>query len=633
MMDAHKKPHHGLPGWLAMCFGLTSLTPELTPKTYCEEHKLAVAVPVKPAKPSKPPTDWRKIPLVTEYELIKKIGKGGFSEIWLSKHKQTKEVVAIKVVQLSFADLEPEEVSTLLAEAKFLRTLDCPYLVGCKATSHTKDWLILVLEYCSGGELLDHLHKVMKYTEAEAAKLFAQIVSAISYLHNLNLIHRDIKPENVMFTSPVEECEAAGRPLRVKVIDLGMAMIYDPKKEVLGCVGTPGFVAPETWNDKPQTLAMDIYSLGVMLFIMLTGRKPHSGADIRRMTYCKKSIHDAPGLKDERFLSLSSAARELLLAMLADDPRDRPSCMEVLRHPFITAVDSNAEAHREMSAEVRRRMRDLHRIRRLHGLGYALRPLQGAGKEALLASLDRRRLKLKGESTAGPSPSPSRESTSVGVGVGVGEASDGGPSFPRNSLCSSCEDPGPGPGSGHDNTGGRGGGGSHNNSHSNKGFGRQSSDGAGRGDKGGGGGSGGKKGGPVDKLALLNVLPELQSCATMPPRRFEGPHAPALSTVPSCDPSMYGTMEEAGLPRNWSAHPILFEALVHREQLLEGLAPGPSLPQLGARAAAAEEVPLPEAPLSTPMPPGPGSGPEAPQPPARRAAEAEAAEAEAALSA
>ncbi|GIM05005.1 hypothetical protein Vretimale_9477 [Volvox reticuliferus] len=452
----------------------------------------------------------------------------------------------------------------------------------------------MVLEYCSGGEVLDHLHKIMKYTEAEAAKLFAQIVSAISYLHNLNLIHRDIKPENVLFVRPVEEYEAEGKPLRIKVIDLGMATLYNPQKEVLGCVGTPGFVAPEVWNDQPQTFAMDIYSLGVMLFIMLTGRKPHSGADIRKMDYCNKSIHNAPGLKDDRYLSLSSAARELLLAMMADDPRVRPTCMEVLRHPFITAVDSNAEAHREMGAAVRGRIRDLHRIRRLHGLRYALhasRP-QGGNQQAFLEALEQRRLRLKGE------PAHGRESCS--------ENDVEGPCMLRSSLCANYED---GPSSGYDTTtatttttttsattttmptGTFSSSAYSNSSKLSKLFGRPSGDsgvGSHRGDKGAMGTAD-----PVpklDKLALMSALPEMRYCTTMPPRRFAGPLLPDLSPVPSCDQSTFGNLEEAMLPRNWSAHPVMYEALGVRDQLLEGLALGVETAFPVERAAASRDL-------------------------------------------
>ncbi|GIL50880.1 hypothetical protein Vafri_6841 [Volvox africanus] len=433
----------------------------------------------------------------------------------------------------------------------------------------------MVLEYLSGGEVLDHLHKIMKYTEAGAAKLFAQIVSAISYLHNLNLIHRDIKPENVLFVRPVEECEAEGKPLRIKVIDLGMAALYDPQKELLGCVGTPGFVAPEVWNGQPQTFAMDIYSLGVMLFIMLTGRKPHNGVDIRRMDYCNKSIYDAPGLKDDRFLSLSSAARELLLAMMADDPRVRPTCMEVLRHPFITAVDSNAEAHREMGAAVRRRIRDLHRIRRLHGLRYAMhasRP-QGGNQQAFLEALEHRRFMLKGEMAH------VRESCS--------ETDVEGPCMLRSSLCASYED---GPNSGYDNTTTTTttratttttittatSSSATNSNKLPKLFGKPSGDSGGgshRGDKGVMGGADSVP--KLDKLALMSALPEMRLCTTMPPRRFAGPLHPDLSPVTSCEPSTYSNLEEAMLPRNWSAYPVMYEALGVKDQLLEALMPVP----------------------------------------------------------
>ncbi|GIL80812.1 hypothetical protein Vretimale_9418 [Volvox reticuliferus] len=148
------------------------------------------------------------------------------------------------------------------------------------------------------------------------------------------------------------------------------------------------------------------------------------------MTYCNKSILDASGLKDERFLSLSSAARELLLAMMADDPRVRPTCMEVLRHPFITAVDSNAEAHREIEESVRRRMRDLAQLRRIHGLRYALQLQKphGADHMEFLQALEQRRLKLKGDNGVFGRASENFARPSCADGGG------GGGGFSRNST-------------------------------------------------------------------------------------------------------------------------------------------------------------------------------------------------------
>ncbi|KAG2448581.1 hypothetical protein HYH02_006472 [Chlamydomonas schloesseri] len=381
----------GPPEFLKACLGLCFGPLDGSPPARKPAEKKAEEV----KKPERK-TTWRSNPLVNQYHLVKQIGKGGFSEIWLGEHKESGQQVAVKVVDLKNEDLEPSEVANLIAEAKFLRTMDCPFLLKCLDTAHDDEWLVLVLEYLSGGEMLAHLHKVKKYTEVEAAKLFAQVVSAISYLHNLNLMHRDIKPENVMFTQPVETFEAEGKPLRVKVIDMGMSALYDPDKEVRGCIGTPGFVSPEIWNDAPHTPAGDVYALGVMLFIMLTGRKPFGGMDIRMMTYCNKPFAEAPGLQDERYLNLSAEAKDLLLKMLADDPKARPTCLEVLKHPFMTADESTAAAHREMGDLVRNRMRDLAQLRRVHGLQYALRlaKRQGADKQSFLNALEQRRLKL-----------------------------------------------------------------------------------------------------------------------------------------------------------------------------------------------------------------------------------------------
>ncbi|KAG2489465.1 hypothetical protein HYH03_012101 [Edaphochlamys debaryana] len=333
----------------------------------------------------RPPTDWRDIPLLQQYYLTKQIGKGGFSEVWAAKTKESTEpgskapeVVAVKVVQLTCADLEPEEIATLLAEAKFLRNLDCPYLLKCREVVATKDWLVLVLEYLTGGEMFQHIHKIKKYDEMEAARLFAQL-------------------ENIMFTMPVEKAEAEGKPLRIKIIDLGMSAQYDAKKPLIGCVGTPGFVSPEVWHDKPHTFALDVYALGVVLFVMLTGRKHFNNAEIKNMTYLNRSIKDAPGLQDERFLSLSEPAKQLLMAMLADSPEERPTCMEVLHHPFITAVDSDQEAHRQIGEGVRKRMRELAQLGRVRGLQYALRaPKPGSGDHrALMQELEARRRRLR----------------------------------------------------------------------------------------------------------------------------------------------------------------------------------------------------------------------------------------------
>eukprot|EP00198_Chlamydomonas_reinhardtii_P000314 XP_001689649.1 predicted protein [Chlamydomonas reinhardtii] len=524
-------PTSPLPPFLARCFGFLGLVDET------KAPKSAPPAKAPPPPPKKPDTEWRDIALVQQYNLKKQLGKGGFSEVWLSEHKETGDTVAIKVVQLAHADLEPEEIATLIAEAKFLRTLDCPYILKCYDTTHTSDWLILTLEYLTGGEVFEHIHKVKKYTEVDAAKLFAQVVSAISYLHNLNLMHRDIKPENIMFTHPVEAFQAEGKPLRVKVIDFGMCAQYNADKPIIGCVGTPGFVPPEVWNDKPHSFAMDVYALGIVLFVMLTGRKPFAGQDIRKMTYCNKRFVDAPGLQDERYLALSADAKDLLLKMLADDPKARPTCMEVLKHPFMTADESNAAAHREMGDLVRNRMRDLAKIRRLHGLRYAMHAQrrEGTSTADFLQELDKKRKMNLARCRDSVNTSMDVGTTTPMSGDGSTATSGAASSVPPTLRRSSLVD-------------------------------------------GVGGAGGSKKPGPgADKLALMAALPDMERATTMPARRFKE-QPKGLSPVPSCEPSTYAAIEDAALPQGWSAYPIGYEALEHKDMLLEGLGPGTAAP-------------------------------------------------------
>eukprot|EP00198_Chlamydomonas_reinhardtii_P000309 XP_001689644.1 predicted protein [Chlamydomonas reinhardtii] len=179
------------------------------------------------------------------------------------------------------------------------------------------------------------------------------------------------------------------------------------------------------------------------------------------MTYCNKSFKEAPGLQDERYLNLSADAKDLLLKMLADDPKARPTCLEVLKHPFMTADESTAAAHREMGDLVRNRMRDLAQLRRVHGLQYALRlaKKEGVDKQAFLSALEQRRLKLSEANTpnyrdvenggpnagrshpnsAGPGSTPLGR-TSMGPGAGASHLA-------RYSLAQSyaAANPGPGP--------------------------------------------------------------------------------------------------------------------------------------------------------------------------------------------
>jgi len=139
----------------------------------------------------------------------------------------------------------------------------------------------------------------------------------------------------------------------VKVLDLGLAWRMDGNRsgksspgtttttttttteEEVGCIGSPGFIAPEVVFDKPHTPAMDVYGLGVLLFIMLVGRKPYDLNQSESLEYAAIPVKDAPGMKDPRWLDLSPDAKHLILGMLREDPTKRLTCKQVLEHEWI----------------------------------------------------------------------------------------------------------------------------------------------------------------------------------------------------------------------------------------------------------------------------------------------------------
>lgn len=309
--------------------------------------------------------DWSSHPATRNYEVLERVGEGGFAEVLVAQDRKSLKKVALKVIFKAREGLTAQQRQILCGEGRLLKMLDHPGIVRCQYVYDSTYQQVLVLQCLSGGEMLDHLQEVDHYTEGEAGQLFKQVVEAVAYMHNLNIMHRDMKPENVMFAKPPIHYQSKGKPIKVKVIDLGMAGVYYPRRRTRGCMGSPGFIAPEVVRNEPHTLAMDIYSLGVVLFVMLVGKKPFKHDQVASLKYANMSIQDAPGLNDLRFKSISPAGQQLLLSMLADKPKARPTASQVLAHPWFK--QQGVGAHRVIDDIVKRRFTKLAHLRRLHG--------------------------------------------------------------------------------------------------------------------------------------------------------------------------------------------------------------------------------------------------------------------------
>uniref|UniRef100_A0A061SES5 Kinase-like protein n=1 Tax=Tetraselmis sp. GSL018 TaxID=582737 RepID=A0A061SES5_9CHLO len=276
---------------------------------------------------------WDTHPVREHYEILEDIGEGAFSKVVRAQQLTTGEEVALKIVHRMRPGVKPHHWEILYGEKETLQALQHPNIITLKESYEDEAQLVMVLERLKGGELLEHLKAIKFYCEQKAAQLFVQIARAVNFMHEKGFLHRDLKPENILFVeSPTESPDDQ---LTLKLIDMGMATRFNPATPVRGAMGTAGFLAPECCHKVPHSPAMDIWSLGMLLFTMLTGRMPYSHTQIERLHYPEIPITKSPGVQSQRFLSLSTEAQELLLGMLQHDPIIRMTAAEVLQHQWV----------------------------------------------------------------------------------------------------------------------------------------------------------------------------------------------------------------------------------------------------------------------------------------------------------
>jgi len=188
-------------------------------------------------------------------------------------------------------------------------------------------YFFLVMELMNGGELFDQILQKERFNEAEARDIIAPIFDALIYCHELGIIHRDIKPENLLFTS--RDFQQA----IIKVSDFGLARFIDEEKLATTTCGTPGYVAPEILSQQPYKEPCDLWSVGIVLFILLSGSPPFYDEDnfalfdkIKRCDY----NFNAPS-----WATISAEAKDFISKLLVADPEARLNAEQIKNHPWI----------------------------------------------------------------------------------------------------------------------------------------------------------------------------------------------------------------------------------------------------------------------------------------------------------
>lgn len=263
----------------------------------------------------------RTEPIDTYYEFLNEIGKGNYGTVVKARELNTNRIFAVKVIQKN----RILESHTFKQEIEILQFLDHPNIVKLNECFETDRLLYLVQEFCEGGELFQKLVQEKNFTELKAAQIMRKLISAIIHCHNNNICHRDLKPENCLMVDNSANSD-------IKIIDFGLATFMNEQHLLNSICGTPFYVAPEVLSGSYR-MECDLWSLGVILYMMLSGSPPFTGRNNQEII--TKVYSGNYSLRTKAFAKISQMAKDLISRLLVKDPSLRLSAKEAYNHPWI----------------------------------------------------------------------------------------------------------------------------------------------------------------------------------------------------------------------------------------------------------------------------------------------------------
>ncbi|XP_061725342.1 serine/threonine-protein kinase MARK2-like isoform X2 [Cydia pomonella] len=302
-------------------------------------------------------------PHIGKYKLLKTIGKGNFAKVKLAKHVPTGKEVAIKIIDKT--QLNPGSLQKLFREVRIMKMLDHPNIVKLFQVIETEKTLYLVMEYASGGEVFDYLVLHGRMKEKEARAKFRQIVSAVQYCHQKRIIHRDLKAENLLLDGE----------MNIKIADFGFSNEFTPGAKLDTFCGSPPYAAPELFQGKKYDgPEVDVWSLGVILYTLVSGSLPFDGSTLRELRErVLRGKYRIP-------FYMSTDCENLLKKFLVLNPGKRASLESIMRDKWMNTGYEDDELRPYV--EPQQDYKDHKRIEALVCLGYNRQEIEYSLAEA-----------------------------------------------------------------------------------------------------------------------------------------------------------------------------------------------------------------------------------------------------------
>ncbi|CAH1969101.1 unnamed protein product [Acanthoscelides obtectus] len=277
-----------------------------------------------------------------DYDILEEIGTGAFGVVHRCRERKTGNIFAAKFIPVSHA-MEKELIKK---EIDIMNQLHHPKLINLHDAFEDDDEMVLIYEFLSGGELFERITaEGYQMSEAEVINYMRQICEGIKHMHERNIIHLDIKPENIM-------CQTK-RSTNIKLIDFGLATKLDPNEVVKISTGTAEFAAPEIVEREPVGFYTDMWAVGVLAYVLLSGLSPFAGEnDIETLKNVKACDWD---FDEEAFAHISEEGKDFIRRLLIKTKEKRMTAQECLVHSWLTGDHSHRTKEIEQSKYLRMR--------------------------------------------------------------------------------------------------------------------------------------------------------------------------------------------------------------------------------------------------------------------------------------
>ncbi|CAL7945009.1 unnamed protein product [Xylocopa violacea] len=277
---------------------------------------------IEPSFPYRDVTVRRGVEFKDHYDIQSEIGRGKFGTVYRCKEKASGLMLAAKVVNTA----KKEDRRAVEREVEIMRRLQHPRLIQLYDAIDTGKQIYVILELIEGGELFERvIDDDFVLTERSCAVFMRQICEGMEFIHRQNILHLDLKPENILCLTKEGN--------RIKIIDFGLAREYDPKKKLQVLFGTPEFVAPEVVNFDQIGYGTDMWSIGVICYVLLSGLSPFMGdTDIETMANVTIAKYD---FDHDAFADISEDAKDFIRCLLVKDKDKRMSAKQCMEHRWL----------------------------------------------------------------------------------------------------------------------------------------------------------------------------------------------------------------------------------------------------------------------------------------------------------